>query len=91
MEENEFWDGNEEQLYDESPSEYTTSIRVNGSDRELQPGANFISTCKQVAREAGLGKFRILLNGEEVRPSEAPDVITEGMHLEARPYDVAGM
>ena len=86
----EVWNGNDEQLYNDEPSEFGTYIRVNGSDRELQPGANFIDTCKMVAREAGLGKFRILLNGEEVRPSEAPDVITEGMHLEARPYDVAG-
>lgn len=86
------WDGNsEEELYNDEPSEFGTYIRVNGSDRELQPGANFKETVKSVARDAGLGKFRILLNGEELRPSAAPDVISEGMHLEARPYDVAGI
>lgn len=86
----EYWDGSEEQIYEDVESDFNTYIRVNGSDREITPGANFKETVKTVAREAGLGKFRILLNGEEIRPSEAPDTITEGMHLEARPYDVAG-
>lgn len=86
-----FWNGNEEEvLYDEE-SEYTTYIRVNGSDQAIEPGTNFAEVVKSVARDAGLGKFRVLLNGEEIRPKDAPDVIEEGMHLEARPYDVAGL
>ena len=85
-----YWDGNEDQVYDESESELNTYIRVNGSDRPIEVGASMVSTIKETARDAGLGKFRVFLNGNEIRPSEAPDVIEEGMHLETRPFDVAG-
>jgi len=84
------WDSTPEQVYDDEPSRYSTSIRVNNSDREIEPGANFVEVVKSTARDAGLGKFRTFLNGDEIRPSEAPDTIEEGMRLELRPYDVAG-
>ncbi len=85
-----YWDGNEDQVYDETPSDLNTYIRINGSDLPLEPGQNLMSAVKETARDAGLGKFRVFLNGQEIRPSEAPDVIEEGMHLETRPFDVAG-
>jgi hypothetical protein len=85
------WDSTPEQVYDDSPSEHPTSIRVNNSDRAIEPGANFVEVVKSTARDAGLGKFRTFLNGSEIRPSEAPDTIEEGMKLELRPYDVAGV
>ena len=88
--EDEYWDGNEEKVYDESASDLNTYIRVNGSDLPLNPGDNLMSVIKETARDAGLGKFRVFLDGQEIRPSEAPDQITEGMHLETRPFDVAG-
>jgi hypothetical protein len=88
--ENQAWDSNEEQVYEDGPHRFDTSIRVNNSDREIEPGSSFIETVKATARDAGLGKFRTYLNGREIRPSEAPDTIDEGMKLELRPYDVAG-
>ena len=88
--ENEFWDGNEEQVYDEGPSELNTYIRVNGSDRQIEVGSSLVSAIKETARDAGLGKFRVFLDGQEIRPSEAPDTVTEGMGLELRPFDIAG-
>ena len=88
--EEQYWDGNEERVYDEGPSDLNTFIRVNGSDRAIEPGASMVSTIKETARDAGLGKFRVFLDGQEIRPSEAPDTITEGMGLELRPFDVAG-
>ena len=90
MEDQGYWDGNEEKVYDESESELNTYIRVNGSDLPLNPGDNLMNAVKETARNAGLGKFRVFLDGQEIRPSEAPDVIVEGMHLETRPFDVAG-
>ena len=90
MVENQAWDSTPEQVYDESDSSFETSIRINNSDREIQPGANFIEVVKSTARDAGLGKFRTFLNGNEIRPSEAPDTVESGMKLELRPYDVAG-
>jgi len=91
MTEERYWDNEEEEmdLYDSEP-EYNTYVRVNGSESPLTVGANFAQTIKDVARDAGLGKFRVFLNGEEVRPSSAPDTIQEGMGLELRPYDTAG-
>lgn len=89
MEEN--WNANEIRVFDESPNEdMTTYIRVNGSDLPLTAGASFAETVKEVARNSSLGKFRVYLNGAELKPADAPDVIEEGMNLELRPYDVAG-
>lgn len=88
--EDQYWDGNEEKVYDESDSDLNTYIRVNGSDRQIDVGSSLTSVIKETARDAGLGKFRVFLNGEEIRPSEAPDVVEEGMGLELRPFDVAG-
>lgn len=68
----------------------STSIRVNGSDIQLTPGAGFVDTVKSVARDSQMGKFRLYLDGSEIKPSEAPGSIEEGMKLELRPYDVAG-
>lgn len=88
--EDQYWDGNEDKVYDESESDLNTYIRVNGSDRQIDVGSSLTSVIKETARDAGLGKFRVFLNGEEIRPSEAPDVVEEGMGLELRPFDVAG-
>lgn len=90
MEDQGYWDGNEERVYDEGPSELQTYIRVNGSDRPIEVGSNLVRTIKETARDAGLGKFRVFMDGQEIRPSEAPDQVTEGMGLELRPYDIAG-
>ena len=88
--EEQYWDGNEEKVYDEGPSDLNTYIRVNGSDRQIEVGSSMVSVIKETAIAAGLGKFRVFLDGQEIRPSEAPDTITEGMGLELRPFDVAG-
>ena len=88
--EEQYWDGNEEKVYDEGPSDLNTYIRVNGSDRQIEVGSSMVSVIKETARDAGLGKFRVFLDGQEIRPSEAPDQVTEGMGLELRPFDIAG-
>jgi hypothetical protein len=67
-----------------------TFIRVNGANLNVEPGSDFKATVKLHAQEAGLGKFRVFMNGEEVKPSNAPEVISEGTNLELRPYDTAG-
>lgn len=87
----EHWDNSPEveQVYGEE-ADLNTFVRVNGGNIAINPGANFIETVKATARDAGLGKFRVFLNGEEVKPSEAPESIAEGTRIELRPYDVAG-
>lgn len=90
MEEN--WNANETRVYSDEPNEeMNTYIRVNGSDRPLTVGQSFAESVKEVARDSSLGKFRVYLNGAELKPADAPDVIEEGMNLELRPYDVAGV
>lgn len=83
------WDATPEERTYDGP-QVDTSIRVNGSDISLTPGESFVDTVKSVARDSQMGKFRLFLNGSEIKPSEAPSAIEEGMRLELRPYDVAG-
>jgi hypothetical protein len=63
---------------------------VNGSYRNLETGAPFLQTVQSLALQAGFGKFKVLLNGTEVRPRTAPSVIESEMNLELRPFDEAG-
>ena len=65
-------------------------IRVNGSFVALEVGKPFAQAVTETAKAAGLGKFRVFKDGAEIKPSEAPDTITDGMQLDLRPYDVAG-
>jgi len=88
-----YWD--QEVGIEEDPIQTTTDgpgafMRVNGARIGVDVGANFIETVKNEARKAGLGKFRTYLDGNEIKPSQAPTEITEGMMVEVRPYDVAG-
>lgn len=88
---NDVWSQDEERndLYMEVPEDGTYAI-VNGSVVRLTPGSSFKDTIQSLARDAGFGKFRVLVAGEEVRPNEAPETIQDGMSVELRPYDVAG-
>lgn len=63
---------------------------VNGSYRDLEVGAPFLQTVQSLALQAGFGKFKVMLNGTEVRPRTAPSVIEGDMKLELRPFDEAG-
>jgi chaperone required for assembly of F1-ATPase len=84
------WDATPEDSTSYDGPQRNTSIRVNGSELQLNPGADFVNTVKSVARDSQMGKFRLFLDGNEIKPSEAPSVVEEGMKLELRPYDVAG-
>ena len=91
--EDRYWDqevGIEEEPIQTSTDAPGAFMKVNGARIEVAVGANFVETVKSEARNAGLGKFRTYVNGEEIKPAQAPDTITEGMMVEVRPYDVAG-
>jgi len=66
------------------------SILVNGSYQNLEVGAPFLQSVQSVALQAGFGKFKVWLNGTEVRPSSAPAEVTDQMSVEIRPFDEAG-
>lgn len=68
----------------------TTTLTVNGSTTTIESGSSFRDTAVNAARDAGLGKFRVILNGSEIDPADAPETLDSGMSLEIRPYEVAG-
>jgi len=88
----EYWDGGPSRNSEDSMVERGagTFIIVNGSRINVDPGTSFADTVRNYAKDAGLGKFRVLLNNEEVKPSMAPDVISQNDVVELRPYDIAG-
>jgi len=88
----EYWDQDTNVTVEEvnlDDSAHNTFVRVNGSDVKIEPGANFAEAVKSVAENADFGKFRVFLNGEEVKPSTSPDVFEAGMRAEIRPFDKA--
>jgi hypothetical protein len=66
------------------------SILVNGSYQRLEEGAPFLQSVQQVALSAGFGKFKVWLNGTEVRPSTAPAEVRPDHRVEIKPFDEAG-
>ena len=87
----EYWDRGPSVTERASYSGSGTYIIVNGSQRDVDPGSSFVQTVRDHAKDAGLGKFRVFFNGDEVKPSRAPDTISENDNIELRPYDVAGL
>jgi len=67
-----------------------TVIVVNGASTDLVVGDTFTTAVVAAAKDAGLGKFRVILDGTEIDPEDAPDTIVEGMTIELQPFDVAG-
>jgi hypothetical protein len=100
MSENDFFDqgtGNEddhEVPMTDRPTDEAT-VLVNGSYQSLEVGAPFLETMKTIALQAGFGKFKVWLNGTEIRPSaitegRVPTEISSDMSAEIRPFDEAG-
>jgi hypothetical protein len=65
-------------------------MTVNGDDFEVEDGDDFVETVKSAAREFNLSKFRVIVDGEEINPMDAPETIENGMIVEIKQYDVAG-
>jgi len=85
----EYWDGGNSVEENDMGGD-GTYIVVNGSRSYLDPGVSFKDTVRSYAQDAGMGKFRVFYNGDEVKPSMAPDIISENDNIELRPFDVAG-
>lgn len=86
------WDSMQEEGIESAmdvPSD-STGIHVNGSFIQVEPGESFVDAVKNIASDAGLGKFRVRLNGEEIQPGDAPESFNEGTKVELHPYEVAG-
>ena len=68
-----------------------SGVIINGSFIGVEPGSSFRDTIKNASLDAGFGKYRVFLNGTEIKPSEAPDVFGVSDKVEVRPYDNAGI
>ena len=56
-----------------------TVIRFKESSIFVEPGADFVSTIIDAAKEWwGIGKFKVILNGNEIENEQAPMVFEEG-------------
>jgi len=75
--------------YDEDAPIGAPVAFVNGATLTLEAGASFKDTVLRLAREAGYGKFKVFLNGSELRVSEAPAIIESGIELKITPFDSA--
>ena len=64
-------------------------VKINGATLPLEVGSSLRETVVHMAQEAGFGKFRVFMNGEEVKPSASPELIAEGTRMEIRPFDPA--
>lgn len=82
--------GNENEVQETGSRPEGASILINGSYQNVEVGAPFLATVKNAALNAHFGKFKVFLNGTEVRPSNAPASIETDMNIEVRPYDEAG-
>jgi len=67
-----------------------TGAIVNGAFVSLEAGTELATEVMRLATDAGYQKFRVFLNGEEIEPTEAPDLIEEGDVLKIMAFDVAG-
>jgi hypothetical protein len=72
-----------------APPRVGALVRINGANLPIEVGSSFRETVVHMAQEAGFGKFRVFMNGEEVKPSASPELITEGTRMEIRPFDPA--
>jgi hypothetical protein len=88
-----FFDQNTGESYEDVPMNENpdgAAILVNGSHRPLEVGASFLDSVKSVASQAGFGKFKVFLNGAEIKPSSAPAEVRPNDRVEIRPFDEAG-
>lgn len=90
---NDAWDGNPNEVRPTEQAPNGPSVLINGSYLNVETGAPIIETVKRMALDSGFGKFRVFLNGVDVKPSEigANDAISASDRLEIKPYDVAGI
>ena len=87
--EEETW-GRTDERFEYTGGRTGTYVLINGAQEPVEPGRSFREVVGEFALNAGFGKYRVLLNGDEVKPAQAPALINEGDKVEIRAYDKAG-
>lgn len=73
------WNVNDnEEVEREEEFEGEAVINVGGETIEVEEGEDFVGKIVEVARDFGLGKFKVVLNGQELDNEDAPEVFEEG-------------
>jgi len=62
-------------------------ILPDGSEHEVDGTAPFAETIRKYAREAGLSKFDVFIDGTETDAAEAPNDFSEIDEVEIKKYD----
>ena len=66
------------------------TMEINGNVETIEDGANLKDTVLKFARDAGFGKFKFFIDGEEVLPQNAPELIEVGRKYKIMAFDTAG-
>ena len=65
----------------------TVRVMTPSGSIDARVGSSFTPAIKDVARQAGLGKFKVFVNGEEVKENTAPSAIEAGVNIILFPFD----
>jgi len=71
--------------------ESNATMEVNGDVQSVEVGSDLKEVVLAAARDAGYGKFRFYIDGDEVLPQNAPSLVENGKAYKITPYDVAGV
>lgn len=72
---------------DESASEKAVVQLPDGTTHEVKNSDSFAQTLRDIAREAGLSKFSVVVDGTEIDSSEAPTDFSDVDEVELVKYD----
>jgi len=72
---------------DESTSQKVTVRLPSGSTVEVNDTDPFAETVRKIARGAGLSKFNVKIDGDEIESSEAPNDFSDIDEVEIVKYD----
>ena len=72
---------------DEEGSSKAVISLPNGTDKEVANSDPFAQTIRDVARNAGLSKFSVIVDGKELDSSEAPKDFSNIDEVELKKYD----
>ena len=70
--------------------EENVKVLVAGVEKEVSPNVNFVETIKRLAKEAGITKFNVYVDGENINPADAPATFEGLTEVKIVPYGEVG-
>jgi len=86
------WTSENEDVWTSEESEPVTIV-IGGKEVTVDPEEYFVDTIKSLAREHGIGKFVVKVDGREISPEDAPETFEDlnGYLVRIEPIDEAGL